>query len=346
MATAMNVPEPRANTDAVSLVRCPNGHYHEPGPCPFCSAAEDLKASAGASAAADLKASAEERLADPVEPRRRGSALFLFNVIAGTAALILVGIAWTLIFRTSDRPPGPAAPQPPKATAAAPATPAQPPAAAQSTAQALADAPKPTPIPPPEPSAPPGAAQTQTAQPQTAPAEPALADNAPLPVPRPQVPDPVTADAGGAPLQVAPQPQGLMPAPPQQQAQAAPPPQNGPYPWNGGRPPASIPMQPPRSNLPPAQRMGVPTSVIQQVRWLDGRTLAILVHALDTQPNETPVIEDRPSGDVVRARLRSGPPPCRYMEIYPSQRSDAFLFVRFCPDNLGRWMGQDMSGYR
>ncbi|WP_029003371.1 hypothetical protein [Azorhizobium doebereinerae] len=256
-------------------------------------------------------------IAGPVlKPR---SWLFRFNVIAASLALLAVAATWVMIFREPARPPA----APPAASAPVAAPPVQ-------TVQAPPAPAAPTPIPDATPEA---------AQPQ--PDQAAALQAAPLPLPRPALPATdgsavQAADGSAVPLQVAPQPQGGA-APPAPQA-------GTPYPWPAKPPAAPQAPQAPRSTLPLAQRMGVPPSTIQQVPWLDGRTIQILVRALDRQPNETAVIEERPSGDIVRGRLREGPPPCRYMEIYPAQRSNAFVFLRFCPDALGRWMGEETGG--
>lgn len=310
MAPAMSGPEESNAALPIQLVRCPAGHYHVPGPCPIC----DGTAPVTAPTQAPTQAVAFPRRRSPL------SWLFLFNVVTASLAVVAVAVAWVAIFHEPKRAPAEsdkvrpssameAATQPAPTAAPAAATPAAgtPPAAT------------PTPTPPATaPSQPAGSATApapetggETAIAATAPLSPA-----PLPVPRPASADAPPVDAAAA-QQQAPNP-ALM---------------------------AALQPQPPRSSLPLPQRLGVPPGVIQQVRWLDGRTIEILVRALDRQPDETDVIEERPSGDVVRARLRSGPRPCRYMEIYPAQRSNAFMLMRFCPDAMGRWMGQEIGGY-
>ncbi|WP_341989547.1 hypothetical protein [Azorhizobium sp. AG788] len=246
-------------------------------------------------------------------PRRRSplSWLFLFNVIAASLALVAVAVAWVAVFHEPNRP------VPAKVEQVAQVQPSAPAAPAVQSAQAVQAA---------------AAVQPPAIAPEPvteAPAATAL-QPAPMPLPRPASAETTVAaadDPAAAPQ--APKPPGADPAPP---------------PANPALMAALMP-QPPRSSLPLPQRLGVPPSIIQQVRWLDGRTIEILVRALDRQPDETDVIEERPSGDVVRGRLRGGPRPCRYMELYPAQRSNAFMLLRFCPDAMGRWMGQEANGY-
>lgn len=307
----MSGPEDSNAALPIQLVRCPAGHYHVPGPCPICDGTAPVTA--------------------PVQavgfPRRRHplSWLFVFNVVTAAFAVVAVAIAWVAIFHEPNRP---APAEPAKVEQAAQVRPssameaAPPPAPATASPSAPAAA-SPAAHPAPTPPATPPAAGTATAVTPETGGETAVAATAPLapaplPLPRPASADIPPVDTAAA----APQPQAPNPALM-----------------------AALQQQPPRSSLPLPQRLGVPPSVIQQVRWLDGRTIEILVRALDRQPDETDVIEERPSGDVVRARLRSGPRPCRYLEIYPAQHSNAFMLMRFCPDALGRWMGQEIGGY-
>lgn len=310
----MSLPEETNGALPIQLVRCPEGHYHVPGPCPICDGSAPVTA--------------------PVQavgfPRRRHplSWLFVFNVITASLAVVAVAVAWVAIFHEPKRAPPeePAkveqvaqvrqssamesVPQP-----APSAVPATAPAAAPSQTHAVPTAPA---APPSQPA---GSVTPETSG-ETAVAATTPLPPAPLPAPRPASADVPPVDTAAAAPQPQPQPQAPNPALM-----------------------AALQQQPPRSSLPLPQRLGVPPGVIQQVRWLDGRTIEILVRALDRQPDETDVIEERPSGDVVRARLRSGPRPCRYMEIYPAQRSNAFILMRFCPDAMGRWMGQEVGGY-
>ncbi len=244
--------------------------------------------------------------------------LFRFNLIAAALALLAVAIAWGMILYQPARPTDPAPVQTAANVQSAPASPAAAPPAPPPASAVV------TPAVPPAATAPPSApAATAPIQPEQSASLLAV----PLPLPRPDLPAAVPAPdtAPAAPAAPAGSLYPAYPAP--------------------GRPLAPPTVQPLRTSLPPAQRLGVPANAIAQIRWLDGRTIEILVRALDLQPNETPVVEERPSGDIVRGFLRSGPSPCRDMEIYPMQRSSAFIALRFCPDRQGRWMGQDISGY-
>lgn len=307
MAPAMSGPEESNAALPIQLVRCPAGHYHVPGPCPICDGTAPVTAPTQAVAF----------------PRRRSplSWLFVFNVVTASLAVVAVAVAWVAIFHEPNRP-APAEPAKVEQAAQVRPTSAMEPAPQPAPAAATPPTPAPTPAPTPPAAAPSQPAGTANAAApetggETVIAAPAPLSPAPLPVPRPASADAPPVDAAAASQQQAPNP-ALM---------------------------AALQPQPPRSSLPLPQRLGVPPGVIQQVRWLDGRTIEILVRALDRQPDETDVIEERPSGDVVRARLRSGPRPCRYMEIYPAQRSSAFMLMRFCPDAMGRWMGQEIGGY-
>lgn len=198
--------------------------------------------------------------------------------------------------------------------------PAAPPPAAPTPPAQTAQAPAAKPAPPPK-------AETQPVAP--APAQPTPVPAAPTPAAPPAEPPADTAALMPAPL---PQPRPAIPAPQdmaQQQVQ----------------PVAPTAPRPPYSNLPYAQRLGLPQSALMQARWLDGRAADLLARALDQLPDGADIMDRTPGGGILRGRLRGTASPCRDLELYPSPRSEAAVQIRFCPDGMGRWIGQDLPRY-
>ncbi|GGF87114.1 hypothetical protein GCM10007301_53760 [Azorhizobium oxalatiphilum] len=203
-----------------------------------------------------------------------------------------------------------------------PVTPPPAPTSPVQTAQAPAAKPAPVPIPKPAEanaaSSAPTASQTPApATPAPVPQAPAVAESppdvvamvpAPLPMPRPAIP---------APQDMAQQVQPMAPSAP----------------------------RPPYSNLPYAQRVGLPQSALMQARWLDGRAADLLARSLDQLPDGAEIVDRTPGGGLLRGRLHGTSSRCRDMELYPSPRSEAAIQLRFCPDGMGRWIGQDLPRY-